>query len=487
MRPRGDAGAEDACAYERVLDARLVASVVATGLLSFAGVIVETSMNIAFPSLMEEFGVEMAAVQWTTTGYLLVLSSIIPISAFLKKRFTIRGLFTVAIVLFLSGTLLCAAAPRFAVLVLGRLVQGVGTGLALPLMFNIVIEQAPYDRMGLMMGLATLITALGPALGPSLGGLVISVWGWRMIFLVLVPVLVVAFALGVPSIRQACPTQRVRFSVVQFLLLAAAFSCLVFAVNSASDAGWLSVRVLGLLAAAVVLLALFAVAARRSSAPLIHVQIFANPAFTLSVVYVVLFQGISLATSYLIPNYAQFVSGFDEFAAGCLMLPGCIIGAVMMPLCGRILDKLGPKRPITLGAASQLLSTTLLMTLGVRTHTVLLAFYNMFISIGQGFSMSNSITHGLSFLPEQLKADGNATFNTLQQLGGAIGTAVAASFVSSAQAASSDIALATIAGAQHTFTLLFGVSIVCCLCVFGVFVCRARQQRGGADVDGPSL
>ena len=462
--------------FERRLDARLVLSVAAAGIMSFSGVVVETSMNIAFPTLMEEFGVGTATVQWITTGYLLVLAAVIPLSAFLKRRFTTKAVFVAAVLLFLAGTLACAAAPVFGVLIAGRIVQGVGTGLALPLMYNIVIEQAPFDKMGLMMGIATLVTAVAPAVGPSVGGLILNLWGWRMIFMVLVPLLVVSFVMGVASIRQVAATQKVTFSVPQFVALAGSFACLVFATSSASSAGWLSLQVVGLLVAFVVLLALFCLMASRSENPLIRVDIFKDPAFSLSVVYVVLLQSIALATSYIIPNYAQLTFDFDAFSAGCLMLPGCIVGAVLSPFGGRFLDALGAKRPIIFGACSQFLALVLFVLFGVKVGVIYLAVFNMFISIGQGFSMSNSITNGLSYLPENRKSDGNAAFNTLQQLGGAMGTAVATSIVGAAQVGATDVAAATTVGVGQAFWVFFGVSLVALCCALGVFAVRGRVR-----------
>ena len=182
--------------FERRLDARLVIAVVAVGITSFAGVVVETAMNIAFPALMKEFGVSTSTVQWVTTGYLLVLAAIMPVSSFLHRRLRTRTLFALAMAAFLAGTVMCAAAPHFSLLVLGRLVQGVGTGIALPLMFNMVLEQVPLEHLGTMMGVATLITAVAPAVGPSFGGYLIGALGWRSVFIVLLPFLVIAAVLG---------------------------------------------------------------------------------------------------------------------------------------------------------------------------------------------------------------------------------------------------------------------------------------------------
>lgn len=114
--------------FERKMDAKLILSILAAGLLSFCGVLEETAMNITFPTLMKEFGVGTATVQWITTGYLLVLSICIPTSSFMSKRFKMKSTFLCAILLFIIGTLLGALAPAFSVLLLGRLIQGAGCG-----------------------------------------------------------------------------------------------------------------------------------------------------------------------------------------------------------------------------------------------------------------------------------------------------------------------------------------------------------------------
>lgn len=460
---------------ERRIDARLIVSMVACGIMSFSGVVVETAMNITFPALMSEFGVDTATVQWVTTGYLLVLTAIMPLSSFLKKRFKTKVLFVAAAAFFFAGTCLCAAAPAFWLLIAGRLFQGVGTGVALPLMFNIVIEQAPLDKMGLMMGVATLITATAPAVGPSVGGAIVTVWGWRMIFVVLMPFLVASFAGGVACIRQVSETQKVRFSVVQFVLVAVGFSCLVFAANSAASAGWLSVQVLGLLVAGVALLAAFAVASSKSSDPLIHVSIFRQAPFTLSVVYIVLLSSLVLGLGYLIPYYAQTVCGSTALAAGCLLLPGCIVGAVLAPFGGRILDTLGARGPISFGAVCQFVAMALFALLMVCVEPWVLAAIYVLIPIAQGTSMANSITNGLRYLPEALKTDGNAAFNTLQQLGGALGTAVVTSIVGSAQAAMpAEVIAGTAAGTQNALFAMLAISAVAAVCALGVFACAKR-------------
>ncbi len=155
---------------------KVYAAITATGLMSFSGVLVETAMNVAFPTLMKEFGVATNVVQWMTSIYLLVISVIVPLSAVLKSTFKTKKLFITANLLFLAGLLIDGFAPNFSLLLLGRAIQGAGTGIALPLMFNIILEQVPVDRIGTMMGFGNLITGIAPALGPTLAGSSSTVW-----------------------------------------------------------------------------------------------------------------------------------------------------------------------------------------------------------------------------------------------------------------------------------------------------------------------
>ena len=455
---------------EKRIDAKLVLSILAAGIMSFSGVVVETAMNVTFPTLMKEFGIGTSTVQWITTGYLLVLAIIIPASSYLKKRFKMKALFVTAVCLFILGTVMAAAAPVFPVLLGGRLIQGVGTGIALPMMFNIVLEQVPENRLGLMMGIATLITAIAPAVGPSLGGVIVSYFGWRMIFVALLPLLILSFLFGGTSMRQVTETGRVSFQIIDYLLLAAGFACFIFATSMASEAGWTSVRVIVLFLVSVLAIVVFYRRSIHSQSPLIDVKVFHSVTFTLSVIILLLIQFICLGLGYLIPNYSQIVSGEEALIAGCLLLPGCILGACIAPVSGRLLDRFGAKRPILTGVAAIMISLFCFSFFATRLTTALFIAFYLIFTFGQGFSTGNTMRNGLRQLAENLNADGNAVFTTLQQLAGAIGTSVVSTIVASVQAARpDDMALATMEGSRNAFYLLavLAVAMMCCAC--GVF------------------
>lgn len=446
--------------FERVLDARLIMSIVAAGIMSFSGVTVETAMNVTFPALMAEFDVTTSTVQWMTTSYLLVLAAIVPTSSYLNRRFRTRRVFVAAMCFYVSGILCGFLAQSFVMLLVGRVLEGVGTGIALPLMFNIITEQAPRKNMGTMMGVGTLVTAMAPAVGPSVGGWLAETFGWRAIFAALLPVLAVAFLLGVFSIRQSHEVSREPFDVPGWALLAASFAALVFAVDLGAGRGWTSPAALGLFVAFAFLLALFVRREGRTSAPLIHLSVFAQRRFDVGMLAIVSLQFVVLALSFLIPNYSQLVMGAGETEAGSILLFGCVVGAVMAPLSGQLLDKLGPRRPILAGAACALAGIVLYALFSMELATLPATCFYVVFAFGQSLMVGNSMTESLSFLPAETKPDGNAVINTLQQLSGAIGTSVASAIVNAAQVGAPDVAMATMAGTRQAYVLLAFVALV---------------------------
>ena len=463
---------------EKKIDAKLIFSIIAAGIMSFSGVVVETAMNVTFPTLMEEFGIGTSTVQWITTGYLLILAMIIPASSYLKKRFTLKKLFVTAICLFLIGTIMAAVTPVFSLLLLGRLIQGVGTGIALPLMFNIVLEQVPAEKLGLMMGIASLITAMAPAVGPFVGGMLVSNFGWRMIFISLIPLLLLSFFLGVFSIRQVTETEKISFQWLDYIFLAAGFACFIFATSTASGAGWISVQVLGLLAASIICIAIFCLKCKKSETPLIDIRVFCCIPFSLSVLVLVFIQFICLGLGFLIPNYAQLVLGEEAFLAGCLLLPGCIIGAILSPISGRILDRFGAKKPILSGNFCIILATVCFSIFALKLNIGSFILFYIFFAFGQGFSVGNTMTNGLKQLTPELNPDGNAVINTLQQLAGAIGTSIITTIVAASQAKlPDDLATATAQGIQYSFYLLAVLAVAVICCSLGVFALTGKMQK----------
>lgn len=454
--------------FVRRADARLFLSIIAAGLLSFTGVVIETAMNVTFPTLMREFSVGTSTVQWLTTGYLLVLATVIPTSSFLKHRFPLKKLFVAGNLLFLCGTVLDAVAGSFPMLLLGRLLQGAGTGIGLPLMFNLVLDQAPLDKIGTMMGAAMLVCALAPAVGPSLGGFIVGQFGWRMIFVALVPGLLFSLGAGLYAIRQSSPYGPRAFDFFGLVCLAVAFSCLLLLCSYASSLPFLPC--LGLVAVGLLAVGIFLRQEnrllQRGKAPLLNLDVFRSASFDGAVLGLLLVQFLCLGIGFLLPNYAQLVLRADPFSAGCILLPGCLVGAALAPVSGRLYDRLGAAKPLLVGSLCLLLSQVgynlVLGTVGILGLTLVYVIF----TVGQGLSAGNILTYAMGQLPAAIQPDGNAVCNTLQQLAGAVGTAMAAALVAAGQQAGPDLSAGTSLGTAHAFILLLVLALCQGSCIF---------------------
>ena len=142
---------------------RLIGAIVAVGSLAFIGILTETVMTVLFPALMREFHVDTATVQWITTIYLLAVAATMPISSFLKRRFALKTIFLAAVILAIVGSLIMIVAQAFPLLIVARIIQGIGSGVATPLMINIILEQSPRSKIGRLMGVGSLVITVAPA------------------------------------------------------------------------------------------------------------------------------------------------------------------------------------------------------------------------------------------------------------------------------------------------------------------------------------
>lgn len=437
------------------IDPRVVGAVLATGLMSLSGVIVETAMNITFPTLMKQFNVTTGTVQWMTTLYLLIVACIVPISSYLKRRFKLKQLFIVANLLFITGLVIDACAGSFTWLLLGRAIQGFGTGIALPLMFNIILEQVPLSRIGMMTGVGTLVTAIGPAIGPTYGGILVTSLNWRYIFWILLPFLIVSFFVGIKTIKQVSTTQSERFDFLSMLGVIVTFGGLIFGFSSLSDQPFLSWSVGGAILLGILGLVYFVQRTRHSAHPLIHLQAVANPAFAWHLLAFFLVQITALGLSFVLPNYLQLVDQQSAFVAGLVVLPGAVIGAAFSPIGGNILDRFGAKRPILLGLGLVVIMLVVMTgtARGLSAWAILGLYVGYMVGIGSAFG--NIMTDGLKQLPAELKADGNALMNAMQQFAGAMGTAIVSAVIAASQAGNAgSTAVKTATGSQLALLIL---------------------------------
>lgn len=456
---------------------KLLSAIISIGLLSFLGIVVETALNITFPQLTKYFSIPINQVQWLTTGYMLISTSLIPLGSFFLKRFRVVTLFRVSCLSFLVGTLIASFSNSFNLVLLGRLCQGIADGIALPLMFAVILHQVPKKKVGTFMGIGSLVIALAPAVGPIYGGIIQDTLNWHFLFIILIPMIIVTWLLGELSIEQSSPIHYVPFDVRGGICLTIFLStALMFIVNLTANSSSLKFNLI-LLGTVFFSGLLFLLNEKNKSHKLLELALFKNKRFLQLLSAFFLLQFSSLSMSYLIPNVLQILFDQSPGLVGFLVAPAAVIDAVLSVVAGIIYDKTTPSLPIISGCT--IIGLTFL---GANLFTPsiggLVLIYMLFM-VGLSFSYSNIMTYSLSKLPAGLVNDGNSIYMTVQAYSGAVGIAISSSVVSLLQKQQGSIISGTKLGLSINFLILFFVAVfTISLCLIAL---RNKVIKGGKE------
>ncbi|USS92494.1 MFS transporter [Fructobacillus americanaquae] len=434
---------------EKVLSPRLILSILAIALLGFTDIMLETALNVSFPALMKQLHVDSATVQWLTSGVILLTSMIVIMSPWLKARFSNRSQFMVAGVVSLIGIFIDATSNQFGLILFGRLLQGVGAGVGLPLMNNVVFEQVPDNRRGTMIGLASLIVSFSPALGPAFGGFLTAYYGWHMIFWVVLPIQLFALIVGWFTIQQIDPLKKARFDLIGWLLLSCFFVGGLITVDRLSGHGLFNI--LSLTALAVMLIGIFGYYfyAQKEAEPLLSPKMFALPMFRQAVLAAVLIQVVNLTFNYAIPMGLQLVLKQSSSVAGLSLFPGAIGFAIMSIISGNLYDRFGPKLPNAIGLGFIVLGMVWIVLVPFTVWSMTIAF--VITQLGGGFWFGNNMTNAISHLDRAFHSAGNSIFSAVNNYSAAVGIALAASIISIFQKGATNMSAATLNGIQWTY------------------------------------
>lgn len=431
----------------------------------FVGMFSETSLNIALPQLMAQLNVSTATVQWLVTGYMLMVGVVLPLSSLITKWFTTRQVILFALIDFAVGAIISASAPGFGVLLFGRMIQGIATGLILPLMFTVAMQIFPPYKLGAAMGMVGLVIMFAPAVGPTLAGIVLGVASWRWIFWLFVPFLVIAFGFAVTSLKNIAEVTRPKVDFLSIILSTVGFGSLVLGVSLASDQGWGSVSVIGALVVGILVLAWYTHRQLNVDKPILNLRAFAIPGFRIGASLVMINFGIILSAMYLLPMYIQKGLLLPVALTGMIMFPGGLMNAIVSAISGRLYDHVGAQMPARLGFIISMVGALMLALTSTQTAIWYVILAHVVLMIGAPLAMSPSQTHGLNALTGPIAADGSAIMNTLQQIVGAIATAIATSLLGIGQAAylatgAHQAAGAFVNGAHYGFYFTFGLALV---------------------------
>lgn len=398
---------------------------------AFVGMLSETSLNIALPTLGRVFSVGTGTLQWLVTGYMLMIGIVLPFSSLISKWFSTRQIIIFALADFTVGALISGFANSFGMLLFGRMIQGIGTGLILPLMFTVAMLIFPPKKLGLAMGINALVIMFAPAIGPTVTGIVLGALSWRAVFFMFAIILLVGLLFAFIGLKNVSRITRPKIDLPSVLGSVIGFSSIVAGTSLASEAGWTSPRVLGLLAVGIIVLVLYAGRQLKLDEPVLNLRVFAKPAFRTGAILVMIDFGIILSAMYLMPQFIQNAMMLPVAMTGLIMLPGGIVNALVSAFAGRMYDRMGAKLLARLGFVIALIGVLMFCFSDAKSSLAYVIAAHVVLMI----AMSPSQTHALNALAGPESADGSTIMNTLQQIVGAIATALATSFLAMGQAA----------------------------------------------------
>ncbi|MDD9138753.1 MFS transporter [Fructobacillus sp. CRL 2054] len=443
---------------EKTLSPKLILSILSIALIAFTDIMLETALNVSFPVLMKELHVDAATVQWLTSGVILLTSMVIIMSSWLKDRFHNRSQFMAAGIISLVGILIDAVSNQFPMVLLGRLLQGVGAGVGLPLMNNVIFEQVPANRRGTMVGLASLIVSFSPALGPAFGGFLTDAFGWHMVFWVVIPLQLLALGLGWATIQQTVPTKKVKFDLIGWLLLSTFFIGGLITIDRFSADGLWNVPSMIALAAFVFGLLGYYLYARNEKEPLLSPSMFAKPMFRLSVFAAFILQMVNLTFNYAIPMGLQLILHQSSSVAGLVLFPGALGLAFMAVISGNLYDRFGVRLPNNIGLALITSGVAFMAVLPLTVLTATVGFSLM--QLGVGFWNGNNMTNAISNMDRKYHNAGNSIFAAVNNYSAAVGIALAASIVSVFQNNASSLSHGTALGIRWTYIMDLILTII---------------------------
>ncbi|NGM81369.1 DHA2 family efflux MFS transporter permease subunit [Paenibacillus sp. 7124] len=361
-----------------------------------------TVVNVAVPVLVDYFDTSLKTVQWAITGYTLALSAVIPLAGWMTDRFGAKRIFLGTVIMFVIGSVLCSISQTSTQLIIFRVIQGLGGGMVAPIGMAMVFRLAPPERRGSIMGMLGIPMLLAPALGPVLSGWLIEYVSWHWIFLINLPIGILAVVLGTKYLPVTERHETPHLDILGIILAPIAFSMLAYGVNEGGSTGWSTTPAITGLSIGGVALLLFIIVELRQKNPLLELRVFGSSDFTRGIFLAWVTQAALFGSMLFVPLYLQQIRQYSSLETGLILLPQALASGIGMPLGGRLFDKIGA-RPLAFVGLT-IISTGLYLLSGITVDTSLpfIMLCLGLMGLGMGLTMMPVNTHVLNAAPRHL-------------------------------------------------------------------------------------
>jgi DHA2 family lincomycin resistance protein-like MFS transporter len=445
---------------------------------AFVVILNETALNVALSRIMVDLRIDERTAQWLTTGFMLTMAVVIPVTGWLMERLTTRAVFTLAMSLFSVGTLVAALSWVFPILLAGRVLQASGTAIMMPLLMTTVMELVPPGARGRVMGTISLVISAAPAIGPTMSGVILQFLHWRFVFALVLPIALAILVVGLSQVPNLNEPVSVKLDALSVPLVGLGFGGLVYGlslVGSPAAGWWLEAA----LAIGTVSLGLFIwrqLVLQRRDAALLDLRTFTYPIFATAIGVMAIAMAALFGTIIALPLILQQVMHAEPLFVGLLLLPGALLTGLLGPVVGRLYDRVGPRWLVVPGSLAVGAGFILFAQVAVMTPWWQLLVAHLCLSLGLAFMFTPLFTISLGALPPHLYSHGSAMVGTVQQVAGAAGTALfvtVMSTVAAAQPAGLSAEAALAAGARTAFIT---VGVIWIGAIFASFFLRKPED-----------
>jgi EmrB/QacA subfamily drug resistance transporter len=401
----------------------------------FMDIMDTTIVNVALPTLGQNFGVGDGTFEWVVTGYLLSLAIWIPASGWIGDHFGTKKTFLFALVVFSAGSALCGAAWSIQSLIAFRLLQGMGGGMLTPVGTSMLFRAFPPSERAHASAVLTVPTAIAPALGPVLGGWLVDNASWRWIFYVNVPIGIATFVFALLFLREHTEPAAGRFDFWGFVCSGGGLALVLYALSEGPTYGWTSPRVLISGIAGIVLFAALVVIELGRRDPLLHLRLFGDRMFRNGSLAMFSAFGVLFGVLFLLPLFLQQLRGLSAFDAGLTTFPQAIGMILMVQVSGRLYPHVGPRRMLAIGLAGLCLTSALFLLVGLDTSLWFIRGIMFLRGVAMSFALVASQTATFSSIKSEETGRASALFNTNRQVAASVGVAVLTTVLTEATAA----------------------------------------------------
>ncbi|HJJ38558.1 MAG TPA: MFS transporter [Methanocorpusculum sp.] len=405
----------------------------------------ETYLNVAFTSIAETFSTDLITVKWLTTAYMLGAAVMIPISAYLYRTIKTRPLYFISFIFLIGGSILSALSTSFPMLLAGRIIQAVGTGILIPLEMNINIECAPREKLGVYIGIVISMTTIGPSASILAAGGILSFFDWRMLFWVYAAVCAVCLICGLFLLKNIAEITHPKLEIVSVILISFGMISTMYGVSTIFT-GEIFASLLSFVLG-IIFLVLFVLRQKKLVNPLINLQPLKVPQFSLGVIMNMLVIIAAFAMNIILPYYMQDYLGVDPMTASLTIFPAILLSSLFAPVAGRLSDTFGPAFIIPLGFVLMGAFTALLAAFISTGNAILFALLYIPVICGSSIILGPLQSHMLSKIPFHLNPHGVVILSTGFQIAGCIGSSVFTGIYAVFETVSGEAAFSAAAGA----------------------------------------